>query len=140
MKRIIVGQKKRVADWVSNGIGCNKWSVDYEALGLEMDGKLVGGVVVDGYVEDARCAMHVAGEGKRWLNREFIWVVFNYVFGQLKCKVALAPVASTNAASLKFAKSLGFVEACRIENGALNSDLVILKMPKAQCRWLEKKP
>jgi hypothetical protein len=140
MKQIVVGQKQRVADWVSKGIGCNKWSVDYEALGLESGGMLVGGVVIDGYVEDARCAMHVAGMGKQWLSRDFLWVVFNYVFGQLKCKVALAPVASNNTACLEFAKNLGFVEACRIEHGALNSDLVILKMPKAQCRWLEKKP
>jgi RimJ/RimL family protein N-acetyltransferase len=139
VKRVVVGDKQRVADWVSEKIGCSKWHSDFEALGLEMDGVLVAGVVVDGYVENARCSMHVAGEGRRWLNREFIRVCFDYVFRQLRCKVVLGPVSSANEAALRFDKHLGFTEVGRVPEGSADGDLVILKMTKADCRWLEKK-
>ena len=139
MKRIIVGDKQRVADWVSKKIGCNKWQVDFEAIGLEQNGQLVGGVVFDNYVEKTRCSTHVAGEGKCWLNREFLKVVFDYIFRQLGCKVIVASIKSHNMAALHFSKRIGFDEAGRVENGAPNGDLVVLQLPVAKCRWLEKK-
>jgi len=140
VKRVVVGDKQRVADWVAEKIGCSKWHSDFEALGLEQDGQLVGGCVIDSYVKDARCAMHVAGEGRKWLNREFIRACFGYVFTQLNCKVALGPVPSTNEAAIRFDKHLGFTEACRIEDGCPDGDLVLMQMAKAKCRWLETTP
>src|SRR3546814_3611823 len=64
-KVIVVGQKERVAAWVSSRLRRNCDWVNYEAIGLEQDGELVAGVIFDGYVAGARCCMHVAGEGKR---------------------------------------------------------------------------
>ena len=138
MKTIVTGDKQRVADWVADRIGCTKWSHDFEALGIEVDGALIAGVVVDGYVVDTRCSLHVAGEGRRWLNREFIRTVFDYVFRQLNCKVVVGPVSSANEDALRFDRHLGFSEVGRIVDGAPNGDLVLLKMAKADCRWLEK--
>ena len=137
MKHIVTRDKQRVADWVSDKIGCGKWHSEFEAIGLEQDGALVAGMVVDGYVENTRCSMHVAGEGRRWLNREFIKVCFGYVFKQLNCKVVLGPVSSANADALRFDKHLGFTEAGRVSDGSPDGDLVLLQMTKADCRWLE---
>jgi RimJ/RimL family protein N-acetyltransferase len=138
MKRIVVGEKERISRWVAEKMHRKDWcGDDYEAIGLEKDGVLVGGVVVDGYVKGARCSIHCSGDGRHWLNREFLGVVFRYVFEQLKCNVVVNPVSSANADSLRFTEHIGFTEVCRIEGGYPDGDLVIFKMPKAQCRWLK---
>ncbi len=137
MKRIVADQRERVAKLVAERIGCSPWTgTDYQSIGLEKDGELVGGVVIDGFVRDARCSIHCAGVERYWLNREFLRFVFLYVFEQLKCRVVVNPVSSANADSLRFTEHIGFTEVCRIEDGFADGDLVIFKMPKAQCRWL----
>lgn len=139
MKRIVATDKQRIADWVSEKIGCPKWyGEDFNALGLEADGELVWGIVTDGYVKDVRCTMHVGGTNQR-LNREFVRACFDYVFRQLRCKVVIGPVSSANTDALRFDKHLGFKEVGRVTEGAPDGDLVLLQMTKADCRWLETK-
>jgi hypothetical protein len=138
VRRLVTGEKKRVADWIASKIPCGEWVLNYEAIGIERDGELVGGVVIDSYVKDTRCAMHCAGTGKYWLNREFLAAIFGYVFYQMKCRVAVITVSSTNKDSLRFTKHVGFTETCRIPNGCEDGDLVILAMQKSDCRWVAK--
>ena len=137
MKTIVVNQKNRVQEWVADRIGGNPAWESFEAIGLEKDGELIAGVIVDGYVENTRCSIHCAGEGKQWLNREFLFVVFDYVFRQLNCNVVVQTVCSNNVDSMKFTSHLGFGEKCRIEDGALGGDLVILSMRREDCRWIK---
>lgn len=137
MKRIVLNERERVSSWVAEKMNCPPWyGTDYEAIGLEKDGLLVGGVVIDEYVENTRCSVHCSGEGKYWLNREFMKVVFRYVFNQLKCKVVVNPVSSNNHASLRFTEHIGFTRVCTIEEGCPDGDMVLFKMPRSQCRWL----
>ena len=105
---------------------------DFEAIGIEEDGKLVGGVVINGYQRGVRCSIHCSGEGRRWINREFIRVVFDYAFRQLDCQCVVNPVDVGNADSLRFTKHIGFREVARIPE----AELVIFSMPRADCRWL----
>lgn len=136
-KRIIIDDKDGVSAWVAERIpNCSPWDLPFEAIGLEQDGELIAGVVYDGYIEGARVNMHVAGVGKRWLTREFLSVCFKYPFVQLGVNVVIGLVESTNEAALKFDKHLGFTEACRIEGGAKDSDLIVLTMPRKTCRFL----
>jgi hypothetical protein len=136
-KHIIIDDKERVSAWVAERIpNCSPWDSVYEAIGLEQGGELIAGVVYDGYVEGARVNMHVAGVGKRWLNREFLSVCFRYPFVQLGVNVVIGLVESTNEAALKFDKHLGFTEACRIAGGAKNCDLIVLTMQRKTCRFL----
>ena len=130
---IVIG--KPVADYVAAKIGNSKWE-DEQAIGIEKDGKIIAGVVIDGYVKDARCSIHCAGEGKRWLNREFLFVVFDYVFRQLNCKVVVNPVDSKNKDSLRFTEHLGFVKQAQIKDGCGDSDLVIFALHRDKCRYL----
>lgn len=135
-KSVVVGQKERVGAWVAERVGQNgAWS-NYEALGLERDGCLVAGVVLDSYVSGARCCMHVAAEGRDWLNREFLWLCFHYAFEQLGCNVVIGLVRSDNEAALRFDTHLGFEEVARIPGGSGDCDLVILAMQRKTCRWL----
>lgn len=137
-KAIVVGQKERVGAWLAPRIHRNAPWAAYEAIGIERDGELVGGCVIEGYVKGARCSMHIAGEGKHWLTREFLSVCFDYVFRQLGCRVALGMVSSSNTAALAFDRHLGFQDVCTIRDGAgAGGDLVILEMRPEFCRWLK---
>lgn len=135
MKRIVVNQKERVGRWVAEKIGKNSAWGAYEAIGIEEGGELVGGVVVDGYTKGVRCSIHCAGEGKRWINREFIRVVFDYVFRQLGCQCVVNPVDISNTDSIRFTSHIGFREVVRIPE----AELVVFSMPRAECRWLSER-
>lgn len=135
-KTIVVGQRERVGAWVAERVGQSGQWANYEAIGLECDGRLIAGVVLDGFVANARCCMHVAGDGGAWLNREFLWFCFHYAFEQAGCKVVIGLVRSDNEQALRFDLHLGFVEAARIPNGSGDCDLVVLAMQREQCRWL----
>ena len=133
---LVVGQNKRVSDWVSSKIGTAEWSGNYSAIGAEMDGKLVGGMVVDGWVQGVRCTLHMAGEGPVWITRSILREVFTYVFYQLDCKVAIGWVSSGNAKSMRLTQHLGFKEVGRIADGCSDGDLVYFAMRKTECRWI----
>lgn len=139
MKRLITNDRERVGKWVAERV---KHRGDYSQLasiGLEEDGGLVAGILIDGYVPGARCSMHCAGEGRRWLNREFLFACFDFVFRQLDCKVIINTVDADNEASLRFTEHIGFEEKCRIPNGSGDCDLVIFAMQRKTCRWLNMK-
>lgn len=136
---ILFGEKERVGEWVGKRIGnLTPWH-SYEAIGIESGGDIVGGVVIDNYIPNARCSIHCAGKGKKWLNREFLFVVFDYVFRQLKCNAVVNIVNSNNVASLKFTRHLGFKDVHVILGGGGNGgDGVILEMRKSDCKWIGK--
>lgn len=141
MKNVVIGQKERVGAWVAEKVGrrANSWG-EFEAIGLsDDDGRLIAGMVVEGYVKDARCLVHLAGEGKRWLNREYLGICCRYMFDQLRCKVVIGLVDADNEAALRFDKHFGFSEVGRVPYGGGDCDLVILAMTRDQCRWLEVK-
>lgn len=137
---IVCGQKERVGAWVAARIGNAAPWHDYEAIGLEQAGQLVGGVVIDNYIPGARCSVHCAGAGRRWLNREFLAVVFDYVFRQLGCQAIVNVVAGCNADSLRFTAHIGFREVHRIRGGGrAGSDGVIFEMQKTDCKWIKQR-
>lgn len=138
-KSLVVGQKERVGAWVAERINRTAPWGAFEAIGLEQDGKLVAGVVFDSYVVGARCSMHCAGIGRTWLNREFLFVCFDYAFRQLDCQVIVNPVNADNADSLRFTRHIGFEDVARIPNGSGDCDLVVLAMQRKKCRWLNMK-
>lgn len=134
MTKIVTGEDRRVGEWV-----CARTNGSYTegvAIGLERDGVLIAGVLYDHY-NGASIAMHVAAEGKQWLNRDYLWFCFWYPFEQLKVNKVIGPVPSTNEAALRFDKHLGFIEEARIKDGAPGGDLILLTMTRQQCRYLE---
>ncbi len=134
---IVCGQKERVGAWVANVIGnTTPWHA-YEAIGIERDGALVAGVVIDSYIRHARCSVHCAGIGRHWLNRKFIHVVADYVFRQLGCNAVVNMVDSTNADSIRFSRHLGCTEVHRIKGGGQHgSDGIVFELQKSDCKWL----
>ena len=134
---IVVGQKERIGAWVAEQIGNTSPWHGYEAIGIERDGELVGGVVIDNYLPGGRCSVHCAGRGQNWLTREFLRVVFVYVFRQLDCNVVLNIVSCPNHASMRFTRHLGFRCVHIIERGGRGgADAALFELKKADCRWI----
>jgi RimJ/RimL family protein N-acetyltransferase len=84
-------------------------------------------------------SLHCAGDGRHWLNRVFIYAVFDWCFNQLGLKVLINTVASGNEDSLRFTKHIGFTEFARFP-GAWDGeqDLVLFSMRREDCHWLER--
>jgi len=132
---IIIGQKDRVSRFVQERTGGTFY--DYEAIGIEKNGVLIGGVVIDEYVENTRCAMACAGDGGRWLSRGFLPIVFDYVFRQLACKVVIITIESSNEKSIKLMKHIGFLPVYTVRYGGSNGcDLIIFEMQKNDCKYI----
>lgn len=123
-----------VAEYVGSKIGANHFG-RFHAIGVVSNGKIIGGAVVNEYVKDVRCCLHGAGEGN-WLSREFLFILFDYIFNQLNCKVVINTVESTNTKSVEFTKHLGFSVECEIKDAGTEENLVILSYRKANCKWI----
>lgn len=138
MRRIVTDQPQRVGEFVSKIMGNDGWS-SYQAIGLEEDGELIAGVLFDNY-NGASICMHVAAvPGKRWMTREFLWYCFYYPFMELKVKRVTGLVPESNLAARRFDEHLGFELEARLKDAAPDGDVLVYRLFKADCRFLEKK-
>ena len=136
MKKVIYGQDPRVTEWVAEQVKEDDFG-QCSAIGLEKDGNLVAGVVFNWYTGPS-IAMHVAGIGKEWLTRDFLYRCFAYPFIQLECNRVTGLVRTDNFAAQKFDEHLGFVREGVIRRGASDgTDFILYGMLKEECRWLE---
>lgn len=135
-QRLVTDEHPRVAAWVAAQVGCSAhaWA-GYACLGLEVDGQLVAGVVLETYT--GRSAnIHVAGVGKYWLSRNLLYSIFHFCFNTLKLKRLIGLVAASNAAALAFDQHIGFKYEAILPDGAQDGDLIILSMRPEDCRYL----
>ena len=135
MKSIITGQDERVADFVAKGIGCSGYS-NYSTIGLEKDGKLIAGVVYNEF-NGQNITASIYGIGKTWLNREFLWFMFEYPFNQLKVGRITVIIESSNAESIAFVEKLGFIQEATLLKAGKYGDLYIYRMFRGECKWLK---
>lgn len=135
-RRLVYDEDERVGKWIAERTA-GEWRLGARCIGIERNGELVGGCMVD-WFNGASCYMHVAAEGSHWCSRDFLFHCFHYVFRQLGAKVAIGLVPSCNSAALRFDTHLGFVERTRIPDGHPEGDLVVLTITAKQARrWLE---
>ena len=132
--KIIDKEHERVGKWMENHFA-GRWREGDTCIGLEKHGKLVAGVRYDLFNHASIC-MHVASEGRNWLNREFLWFAFYYPFEQLKVNVIIGLVAEDNFRARKFDENLGFKLLTSIPNADPNGSTLIYTMYKHQCKWL----
>jgi RimJ/RimL family protein N-acetyltransferase len=127
-----------VVRYVARQTGADDFTA-HAALGVHKDGRIIGGVVYDGYTGQ-NIFMHVAGEGRRWLTRQFLWMAFDYPFNQLNLQRVSGLVPATNAAALRFDGHLGFREEGRMKCAARDgSDLLCLVLWRKDCQYHLKK-
>lgn len=138
MNKIIFDQKDRVNNWAYKKVGRESPFTNFYAIGVERQGRLIGGVIFDSFATETRCSMHCVGVENNWCSKELLYHCFNYAFNFAKCKVVINTVSSANKVSIDFTKHVGFKQVGKpIKDGAIDGDLVILAMHKKDCRWLE---
>lgn len=99
------------------------------------DGKLLGGVIFDGFTGGSIQA-HVAAFAPFWLNRRFLWMMFDYPFNQLGVGRVFCNIRGANAEALEFNLKLGFKEVVRLDGVFPHDECVITSMSRDECRWL----
>lgn len=129
------------SDWVGHFVCSMTGGTYYQGSGqgiglLNKEDALIAGVLYDNFTGQS-VQMHVASDGsRRWMNREYLRVCFDYPFNQLKVKKVIGLVDSTNQAALDFDHNLGFVTEAIIKDAGKFGDMHILSMTRDQCRFL----
>ena len=115
--------------------------VTMQVISREENSELLAAVVYENYTgAGGSIEAHIGSFGPRWLNRDFLYIVFDYPFIQLDCKQAFVRVKSKNEKSLKWCRSLGFKDLLTIEDVFPDDDMVLLRMKRDECRYLNIKP
>lgn len=123
--------------WLRERVGVRNAFEKYTCLSL-MDGLKFRAVVLFCGYNGHAIEMHVASDGsRRWLTRDYLRACFRYAFVQLGVRRVTGLVSAKNEAALKFDRALGFKDEGCIRQGADDgSDLLVLGMLRAECRFL----
>lgn len=133
-KRVVIGRP--VVDWTAEMMGENVVFGAAVGFGVEEDGKIIAGVVFDDY-NGVNINMHVASDGtKRWMNREILWMVFDYAFNQCKVNRITGLVGEGNIAARTFDEHIGFTLETTLKAAHPTGDLLVYRMFRDECRWL----
>lgn len=124
-----------VQERIPNFIG---WNGYYQAIGMEQGGELKGGVVYTS-ASPRNIMTTIALDAP--MTKRFLYSVFWYPFEQLKVHRLTALVEHWNKKSLLFCKKVGFRVEGRLHEAASDGgDIIVLWMPRRECRFLEKSP
>jgi RimJ/RimL family protein N-acetyltransferase len=120
------------------GIQLNR---DYDvSIARERNGKFLGGVLFTNYTTEA-IMIHSGAEDPHWINKDMLYVTFDYPFNQLGVKRIFGMVPEDNIHALDFNAKVGFQTKARIEGfykGGLTA--VVMCLEKADCRFLGVRP
>ena len=134
MRNIVTGPQ--VVEWVAkrtNEFGNFGAAV---GIGLERDGEIIGGVVLNEY-NGVNINVHIASdESKRWMNKEFLWYVLHYCFEEAKVNRVTALIGEGNKAAIHLNERIGFKHEAAIEGAHPTGKMLILGMFKKDCKWL----
>lgn len=138
MKRLVIGPG--VVKWAAKQL--HEYG-DFGAavgFGIEDDaGRLRAGVVFNDY-NGVNMNIHVASDGSgTWMTRELLWTVFDYAFNQAKVNRITGLVGSKNEASIRFNVHLGFEHEATLEGAHPDGDMIVYRMWRKDCRWLNMK-
>ena len=76
--------------------------------------ELIGGVIFSTYTGES-IAIHMAGFNRHWINRDLMFMAFDYPFNQLGVKRLFGIVPESNTRALDMDLRLGFKIVARIE-------------------------
>lgn len=143
--RVIIGQDKGVATWVSLGLFKNSNSFDLattRAIGISNNNKLICGVVYNNLQTDVNdkpysIEMTIYSIDKTWCTKYNLSVLFAYPFSQYNLKRVQATTREDNGHVRAFLERLGF-KLCGIARMG-HPDLcnaAVYDMLKHECRWI----
>jgi hypothetical protein len=115
--------------------------VTMQVISRSEGGELLGGVVYENYTGPGGSILaHIAGFAPNWINRDILFVMFDYPFTQLDCKQAFGQVAAKNTHSVEFNKKLGWEEVITLEGVFPDDDMILMRYRRENCRFLNVKP
>jgi hypothetical protein len=135
MRKVVTDNQEFLRLWISKALGGDA-PKDMQLIGQEIDGEIKA---VAGYsaFEGKACNFSLAGDGGNWMNKDFLWAMFDYPFNKLNLKVIIATIAGSNYKSLKLSRNLGFKQIANIADAHQDGDLVIMIMRRENCKWLQ---
>lgn len=100
----------------------------------------LGGVIFTHFTRES-IAIHSAGWNPHWINRDLVFVTFDYPFNQLGVKRIFGQVPETNLHAQEFNVKVGFKYVARIE-GVFphNVACLVMCLERDECRFLGTKP
>lgn len=102
--------------------------------------RLMGGTLYTDYWGGS-VGCHFAGFAPNWINRELLWLGFDYPFNQLKVKKLFGLIPEWNVQSRNTALRLGFkieylaADVFNFEHGV--NGMYLTSMLREDCRWLK---
>jgi RimJ/RimL family protein N-acetyltransferase len=111
--RAVYGETARVTQFVAEQPPFDR-TRDFgecEAIGFEIDGRLVAGVVFSNWSPEAQTIeISAAATDPRWMTRKSLQRIFGYVFSQAGCQLCILSVSEGNRHMRRIALRLGFTE------------------------------
>lgn len=139
MKRLTLGQF--VVEWVARRT--NEFGNFGAAQGIGLQ-QLIPGVgwgtiagVAYAEFNGPNVVCHIAAVGRQWATREYLWTIFDYPFNQLKCSRITVCIGEGNKDSRRFVEHLGFTQEANLQGAHPTGDLVVYRMLRSECRFLE---
>lgn len=125
---LVFNDKEKVGQWVADQVDqTGSWG-DFYAMGAEVNGELVSGVVFNNFNE-SNSTCHIAVSKPTKLFLELLDHAFVYAFQQCKLKRLTGLVASDNHKALRLDKHIGFVEeGVMRQAGRQGQDIITLVM------------
>lgn len=134
--RIISDSPARVFAFVSEQVPLNAVS-GMQALGLEKEGRLIAGLVFEGFNGHNIWGHLAAAPGSRWMNRAFLHACFAYPFVQCGVARLSGYVNASNLAARRLDEHLGFEQEAVLHGaGSDGGDVIIYKMLRERCRYV----
>jgi hypothetical protein len=134
LRTVTTENQADLAQWISNKLG-GEVPKNLMCIGQKIDGKLKAVASYSNF-QGKSCNFSLAGEGN-FMNKDFLWAMFDYPFNILNLKVIIATIAGNNEKSLKLSRHLGFKEIANIADAHIDGDLVIMTMKRENCKWLQ---
>jgi len=136
---LILNDKHYVAEWVAEQVEQTASWGSFYAMGVEKDGQIVAGVVVNNYNGvNATCHIAIAYRTREIL--DLFRAVCDYAFRQCGLKRLTGMVPLSKPEVIAFDKHLGFEEEFVMQQAAHDGGaLVVLVMWPDKCRWLGEK-
>ena len=104
------------------------------------NGRRMGGVIYTNYTKESIVA-HWAAWDPYWINRDMIFVCFDYPFNQLGVKRIFGYVPESNAHAYNINRKMGFKPVVAIE-GVFEHNIacIVMRMERDDCRLLKVRP
>jgi|TARA_B110000977_G_scaffold1268_1_gene1811 RimJ/RimL family protein N-acetyltransferase len=123
---LIFDDKERVGAWVADKVTQSCTWGSFYAMGAEVDGQIVSGVVFNNFNE-CNATGHIALSKPNKLFLELLDHAFTYAFEACGLRRLTVLVESDNSKSLKFVKRIGFLEEGAMKQaGSAGQDMIVL--------------